>query len=179
MKYRPLAFAAFVVPFWVLACKSAPAPEALKSQAVQNASTLAAAPFAPPAVKAVGDKLNIGGIAVRPKGVTQVRLAWSVPPGTAVNMEAPAHVRWHSSDGLASAPKDLDVTGDALKDGVALAIELTGGPSASLSGVIKLVVCDDVNHAVCTPVTRDVQLGFVPNGTATVVSVPVALPSAK
>lgn len=160
---------------WLLVlagCKSAPAPDLAPAP-------VAAKPAPALVAKAVGNKVELKDIPVRAKGVTDVRLAWSVPPGTSVNLEAPARVRWHSSDGLATAPRDLDVTGDAVRDGVPLQIELTGGPSASLSGVIKLVVCDDVNHAVCTPVVRDVQLFFSPVGTQGSVDVRVGLPSAK
>lgn len=155
----------------LLACskKSEPAP-------VEPPRANVAAPVAAPAV---GNKVELNNISVMPKGVTQVRLAWSIPKGTALNEEAPVKVRWHSSDGLASAPEDQIVTGNKLKDGVPLGIELTGGPSASLTGTIKLVVCDDVNHAVCVPVTRDIKLGFVPNGQGQWVTVPLSLPSAK
>ncbi len=159
----------------LLACnRETSAAQPIKTTAVApNPSVVVAA-------KSAGNKLSVDDIGVLAKGLTQVRLVWSVPPGTTVNIEAPAHVRWHSSDGLASAPKDLDVTGDTLKDGVPLVIEITGGATrASLSGVIKLVVCDDVNHAVCTPVTRDIQLGFVPSGTSPKVDVAIPLPSAK
>lgn len=126
------------------------------------------------------EKFEMPEIRVKDDAETTVKVAWRVPPGTTLNDEAPFRVRWNRSDGLAEAPSDEKSTGSAVKDGYTLKVKpMKGAPNPTLGGEINLVVCDAVNHSICLPVRRQVELGFIAaTDAATEVKVEMPLPAA-
>jgi len=46
-----------------------------------------------------------------------VHVTWSAPTGTGVNADAPFHVRWRESDGLAEVPAAMDARGAEVEAG--------------------------------------------------------------
>jgi hypothetical protein len=142
------------------------------------------------AVREVGDaganagpieKVELPEVRIRPDVPTKVKVAWKTPPGTQVNDDAPFRVRWNRSDGLADAPPDVKSKGSAVKDGFEVTVKPTpGAPNATLHGVIDMVICDALTHAVCVPVKRSLELGFMTVKTAPPEArVEVPLPEAK
>lgn len=127
------------------------------------------------------EKVEIPEVRVRKDATTTVRVSWITPKGTAVNDEAPFRVRWNRSDGLADAPSDVKATGSTVKDGFRVKVRPMGGaPNATLGGVIDIVVCDAATHAVCVPVRRNVELGFiVAEDAADEATVSIPLPEAR
>jgi hypothetical protein len=108
------------------------------------------------------EKFEMPEVRIKDDAETTVKVTWKVPPGTALNDEAPFRVRWNRSDGLAEAPSDAKSTGSAVKDGYSVKVKpMKGAPNPTLGGEIDLVVCDAVNHSICLPVRRQVELGFV------------------
>ncbi len=139
-----------------------------------------------PSVRAVASagpavKVEIPELAIRAGTTTTVKVAWSSPAGTAVNEDAPFRVRWNRSDGLADAPADVKATGSHAMDGFTVQVAPTPGtPNAVLTGEIDLVVCDVATHAVCVPVKRSLELGFVVvKDGPTEAKVTIPLPQAK
>ena len=126
------------------------------------------------------EKFEMPEVRIKEDAETTVRVAWKVPAGTALNDEAPFRVRWNRSDGLVEAPSDAKSTGSAVKDGYAIKVKpLKGAPNPTLAGEIDLVVCDSVNHAICLPVRRRVELGFLAaKDAATEIKVEMPLPAA-
>jgi hypothetical protein len=121
-------------------------------------------PPPPAASAAVGklEKFEMPEVRIKDDAETTVKVTWKVPAGTALNDEAPFRVRWNRSDGLAEAPSDAKSTGSAVKDGYSVKVKpMKGAPNPTLGGEIDLVVCDAVNHSICLPVRRQVELGFV------------------
>lgn len=150
-----------------------------KKDAPTPAKSAAPAPVAKVAAAAV--KVEIPELAIRAGGTSKVRVSWSSPAGTAVNEEAPFRVRWNRSDGITDAPSDVKATGSHAKDGFTVDVTPTpGAPNAVLTGEIDLVVCDVETHAVCLPVKRSLELGFVvvKNGPEEA-KVTIPLPQAK
>ena len=145
--------------------------------AASSAAPLARAPDAAPRV----EKVEIPEVRVRAGSATTVRVSWIVPPGTAVNDDAPFRVRWNRSDGLTDAPADVKSTGSAVKNGFSVSVQpMPGAPNATLDGEIDIVVCDDTTHSVCVPVRRSVGLGFViTKDAAAEATVSIPLPAAK
>jgi hypothetical protein len=170
-------FSAFLAALALVACeKKAPPPA--PSAAVDAGSPGAVASAAAPAR---AEKVEIPEVKIRESGPTVVKVAWSTPPGTAVNDDAPFRVRWNRSDGLAEAPSDVKATGSAVKDGFRVTVQpMTGAPNTTLGGDIDIVVCDAETHSVCVPVKRSIELGFVSakDGPAEA-EVSVPLPQAK
>jgi hypothetical protein len=119
-------------------------------------------------------------VAVRAEGTT-VHVAWSTPPGTGINEDAPFKVRWKKSEGLTSAPPEMKATGANVKDGFDVVVKpLAGAPRATLDGDLDLVVCDVATHSVCLPVRRALDLGFVVTKEAPAeTKLEVRLPEAK
>lgn len=166
-----------------------------KKQAAE-APAAAAAPEAPPKTgpqDAVPPHAKGGGpttanvesveapeVAIRKEGTT-VHVRWNAPKGTAVNHEAPFKVRWKNSEGLAEAPPEMKSTGANVKDGFDVkVVPLAGAPRATLDGHVDLVVCDVATHAVCVPVKRKLDLGFVVTHDApSETKLDVRLPEAK
>lgn len=165
-----------------------------KKQAAEAPAAAAAAPEASPKPQdAVHPRGKGGGpgtanverveapeVAIRKEGTT-VHVRWNAPKGTAVNDEAPFKVRWKNSEGLAEAPPEMKSTGANVKDGFDVkVVPLTGAPRATLDGHVDLVVCDVATHAVCVPVKRKLDLGFVVTQDAPAeTKLDVRLPEAK
>lgn len=126
------------------------------------------------------EKFEAPEIRIKDDAETTVKVVWRVPPGTALNDEAPFRVRWNRSDGLAEAPSDAKSTGSAVKDGYTVKVKpMKGAPNPTLGGEIDLVVCDAVNHSICLPVRRQVELGFVAAKDATTdIKIEMPLPAA-
>lgn len=150
-----------------------PAPSATASAAVIVVDSGA------PAAKL--EKVEVPEVRIKATGETTVKIAWQVPPGTAVNDDAPFRVRWNRSDGLAEAPPDVKSTGSAVKDGYKVKVTpMKGATNPTLAGDINMVVCDATNHSICLPVRRQIELGFIAvNDAANEATVSMPLPSAK
>ena len=127
------------------------------------------------------EKVEVPEVRIKETGATKVKITWQVPPGTAVNDDAPFRVRWNRSDGLAEAPTDAKSTGSAIKDGYSVKVKpMKGAPNPTLAGEIDLVVCDAVNHSICLPVRREIELGFIAVKDATnETTIEMPLPGAK
>lgn len=164
----------------LVACdKEKPAPPANPPAASAAASVVVVIDSGAPPQK--HEKIELEEIRIRENVATAVKVAWLPPSGTAINDEAPFRVRWNRSDGLADAPPDAKSTGSAVKDGYTMTVQpLPKTPNATLAGEINIVVCDSVNHSICLPVRRRIELGFtvVKDAPAEVI-VSVPLPSAK
>lgn len=127
------------------------------------------------------EKVEIPEVPIRADAQTVVNVGWSAPPGTAVNDDAPFRVRWNRSDGLAEAPHDVKSTGSAVKNGFTVTVKpMPGAPNATLGGEVDLVICDVATHAVCVPVKRALELGFMVGRDAPAQArVSIPLPQAK
>jgi hypothetical protein len=145
--------------------------------AASAAASVVAAPTAPAKL----EKVEVPELRIKDDAETTVKVAWLIPQGTAVNDDAPFKVRWNRSDGLAEAPPDAKSTGSAVKDGYSVKVKpMKGAPNPTLGGEINLVVCDAVNHSICLPVRREIELGFVvAKDAAADVKVEMPLPAAK
>lgn len=136
----------------------------------------ASAPMPPPKV----EKVEVPEVRVKANSATMVEVKWIIPSGTQVNDDAPFRVQWNRSDGLMEAPADVKSTGNAVKEGFHVKVQpMTGVPNPTLGGEISIIVCDAVNHSICLPVKKSVELGFIAVKDATdqpTVSIP--LPSA-
>ncbi len=107
-------------------------------------------------------KIDFPEVPIRAAAATIVHVLWKTPAGTRVNEDAPFKVRWNRSDALEGAPADVKATGNSAREGFDITVKpLAGAPNATLGGVIDLVVCDAVNHSVCLPVRRAVEIEFV------------------
>ncbi|GAC1540960.1 MAG: hypothetical protein NVS3B10_05570 [Polyangiales bacterium] len=125
-------------------------------------------------------KIEASDVAVRGAGTT-VHLTWDAPKGTGVNEEAPFKVRWKKAEGLREIPADTKTTGAKVKKTFDVIVKPAGGAArARLEGELDMVVCDVETHAVCVPVRRVLELGFVVtrDGAAETV-LDVKLPEAK
>ena len=127
------------------------------------------------------EKIEVPEVRIQASAATMVNVKWSMPKDTAVNDDAPFRIRWNRSDGLAEAPADVKSTGSKVKDGFQVKVEpMKGAPNPTLGGDIDIVVCDSATHAVCVPVHRTVELGFVTAKDATdAPTVTIPLPEAK
>jgi thiol-disulfide isomerase/thioredoxin/DNA-binding beta-propeller fold protein YncE len=126
-------------------------------------------------------KVEIPEVRMRPDAPTTVRVTWKAPPGTAVNDDAPFKIRWNRSDGLAEPPADVKSTGNKVKDGFSIVVKpMKGAPNATLAGEIDIVICDSATHAVCVPVKRALELGFMSVKDASAEArIEIPLPEAK
>ena len=90
-------------------------------------------------------------------------------------------MRWNRSEGLVEAPADVKSTGSAVKDGFSISVNpMKGAKAATLDGEVDIVICDSATHAVCVPVKRSLELGFMTiKGAAPEARVEVPLPEAK
>lgn len=166
-------------------CEKKAASEELPSQAAKEASKVDPSNAKKNAF--VGgdasrlEKVEVPEVRVRADGPTTVLVSWLTPAGTTVNDDAPFRVRWNRSDGLVDAPSDVKSTGSAVKNGFRVSVRpMAGAPNPTLVGEIQLVVCDAATHAVCVPVKREIELGFVAAKDATSeATVAVPLPAAK
>lgn len=117
-------------------------------------------PPSPPPVAAV--TVVVPAVEISSRVETTVHVAWDAPPGTAVNDEAPFHVRWTTSEGLAEVPPELRGKGREVSRGFDVrVVAARGAPEAGLAGTVDLVVCDEATHAVCVPVKRRLEMPFL------------------
>jgi thiol-disulfide isomerase/thioredoxin/sugar lactone lactonase YvrE len=156
-----------------------PEPLALKDLAAPPVAT--ASPAAPRkvTVNPADPVASLGSIRIPPGALSQIRVRWEIPSGTGVNEEAPFRVVWTEAPGLTRIPDTSRAKGAEVKDGFDLPIEpASGAKSASLTGVLDMVVCDLVTHAVCVPVRRTLKASFAIEAGATPSSPAIALPNA-
>jgi hypothetical protein len=142
----------------------------------------AAAPPSPP--PAAAESVVVPAVEISSRVETTVHVAWDAPPGTAVNDEAPFHVRWTTSEGLAEVPPELRGKGREVSRGFDVrVVAARGAPEAGLAGTVDLVVCDEATHAVCVPVKRRLEMPFLVTDVADAAAarreVRVALPKAR
>lgn len=159
-----------------------------KEKAAETPATTASAPLVVPSAAPTAsthhaklEKFEMPEVRIKDDAETTVKVAWKVPAGTELNDEAPFRVRWNRSDGLAEAPQDAKSTGSAVKEGYTVKVKPNKGvTNSTLAGEIDLVVCDSLNHSVCVPVRRRVELGFVAaKDAAAEIKVEMPLPAAK
>ena len=127
------------------------------------------------------EKVSVPAVSVSDQGATTVHVAWDVPAGTEVNDEAPFHLRWTTSEGLAEVPPEQRAKGRDVSTGFDVRVVPTkGAPEALLAGTVDLVVCDSVTHSVCVPVKRRVEMPFtIAKDAKARAEVRVALPQAR
>jgi thiol-disulfide isomerase/thioredoxin len=125
-------------------------------------------------------KIEASDVAVRAAGTT-LHMTWDAPKGTGVNEDAPFKVRWKRSEGTSEAPADTKTTGSTVKRAFDVVVKPAAGASrVKLEGELDLVVCDVETHAVCVPVRRALDLGFVvTKDAAAETELKVKLPEAK
>jgi hypothetical protein len=130
---------------------------------------------------ATAEEVEVPEVRIRADAETSIHVAWLTVPGTAINDEAPFRIRWNRSDGLAEAPTDVKATGSTVRNGFDVKVRpMAGAPNATVTGDIDVVVCDAVNHSICLPVHRSVQLGFiVAKDAATAARVSIPLPAVR
>jgi thiol-disulfide isomerase/thioredoxin/sugar lactone lactonase YvrE len=117
---------------------------------------------------------------VPPGRPSELTLAFSTPPGTSINEDAPFRLRWSNGEGLAEAPADYKATGREAKGGVAFKVApKPGARSVSLEGGLDLVLCDEATHKVCVPVRRRVRAEVAVGGGAAETRATVELPAAR
>ena len=165
----------------LFACENKEKTSESPATAVSEKTPIVVAPAMPASAHAKLEKFEMPEVRIKDDAETTVKVAWQVPAGTQLNDDAPFRVRWNRSDGLAEAPQDAKSTGSAVKDGYTLKVKPNKGVSNStLAGEIDLVVCDAVNHSVCLPVRRRVELGFVAaKDAAAEIKVEMPLPAAR
>jgi thiol-disulfide isomerase/thioredoxin/energy-converting hydrogenase Eha subunit A len=127
------------------------------------------------------EALSLGDVPLASHGATIVHFGWKTVPGTGINEEAPFHVEWTSSDGLASVPTPIKSTGATVQHGFDLAVTpIQGAEGGRLAGRLDVVLCDVTTHLVCVPVRRTIELTFrvatTPGESPTVL---IPLPEAK
>ncbi|MFO0665161.1 MAG: hypothetical protein U0174_14500 [Polyangiaceae bacterium] len=97
-----------------------------------------------------------------PKQTSTVHVQWSLAEGTAVNAEAPVKIRFKTSEGLAEIPPDQKTTGATVQQGFDVQIRPEShATEAKLVGEVGVVVCDAVDHSICLPVRRTLEVNFV------------------
>ncbi len=128
------------------------------------------------------EKVQVPAVTISDKVETTVHVTWDTPKGTSVNDEAPFHVHWTTSEGLAEVPPEVRAKGKDVSSGFDVRVVATkGSPEGLLAGDVDIVVCDAETHATCLPVKRKLEMPFlVGHGTtAKRETVKVALPKAK
>ncbi len=124
--------------------------------------------------------LSLGTLKIAPGAASQVRVKWQIPSGTGVNEEAPLRVTWVEAPGLARVPDATRLEGAAAREGFTIMLEPARGiSSASLLGVLEMVLCDEETHAACLPVRRTLKASVVVEPGASAPEVSIALPSAR
>jgi DNA-binding beta-propeller fold protein YncE len=125
--------------------------------------------------------IHLGEVALASTGSTTLHFDWNLPAGTGVNQEAPFHVSWTSSDGLATIPTELKGVGAKVEHGFDLSVTpIVGAGGGRLAGELALVTCDTATHLVCVPVRRAIDVSFrVATGTVPPPPILIPLPAAK
>lgn len=97
-----------------------------------------------------------------PKAASKIHVQWSLSEGTAVNAEAPVKIRFKTSEGLSEVPPDQKTTGATVQAGFDVEIKPESrATEAKLVGDVGLVICDAIDHSICLPVKRTLELNFV------------------
>ena len=123
--------------------------------------------------------IALGPLRIPPGQASKIVVHWDIPKGTGVNDEAPFRVVWATSRGLARLPAPTREKGTLAKEGFEIQIEpVAGSTTAELTGVLDMVVCDVVTHAVCLPVRRTLVTSFAVAPGATPAPVTIPLPAA-
>jgi hypothetical protein len=123
--------------------------------------------------------IALGPLRIPPGSTSKIQVHWEIPKGTGVNDEAPFRVVWASSRGLARLPDPTREKGTLAKEGFEIQIEpVAGAKTAELTGVLDMVVCDVVTHAVCLPVRRTLAATFAVEPGAVPAAVSIPLPAA-
>jgi thiol-disulfide isomerase/thioredoxin len=164
-----------------LASKGSARPEPLALQDLAAPLEGIAGPAAPRkvTVNPADPVASLGTIRIPPNASSQIRVRWELPSGTGVNEAAPFRVVWTEAPGLARIPDAARANGAEVQGGFDVPIEpAAGAKSASLTGVLDMVVCDIVTHAVCVPVRRTLKASFAIEAGATPSSPAIALPTA-
>lgn len=116
-----------------------------------------------------------------PKAASKIHVQWSLSEGTAVNAEAPVKIRFKTSEGLSEVPPDQKTTGATVQAGFDVEVKPEArATEAKLVGDVGLVICDAIDHSVCLPVKRTIELEFVVGAdAATTQTVSLPLPKVK
>ncbi len=132
-------------------------------------------------VKGPVEVVTLPDVFIAEVGSTTLHVAWKIPAGTGINDEAPFHVRWTTSVGLAEVPPEAKSKGADVRAGFDITVApLAGEPAAHLGGTLNVVVCDSETHKVCLPVQRRIEVTFsVQKGGKQKVFAEVPLPAAR
>lgn len=123
--------------------------------------------------------IAVGPLRIPPGQASTIQVRWEIPKGTGINDEAPFRVVWATSSGLARLPAPTRERGTLAKEGFEIQIEpVAGSTTAELTGVLDMVVCDVVTHAVCLPVRRTLVASFAVEPGAALAPVTIPLPAA-
>jgi thiol-disulfide isomerase/thioredoxin len=135
---------------------------------------------APVTIDARDPTIALGPLRIPPGTASKIVVRWEIPKGTGVNDEAPFRVVWATSRGLAGLPAPTREKGTLAKEGFEIQIEpVAGAKTAELTGVLEMVVCDVVTHAVCLPVRRTLAASFAVEPGAAPAPVSIPLPAAS
>ncbi len=133
----------------------------------------------PVVIDARDPTIAIGPLRIPPGAASKVHVRWDIPKGTGVNDEAPFRVVWATARGLARVPAPTREKGTLAKEGFEIEVEpVAGAKTAELTGVLDMVVCDVVTHAVCLPVRRTLAASFAVEPGAVPTAVTIPLPAA-
>jgi len=128
-----------------------------------------------------GAAIVLDEIALSASRTTKLHFDWKAPAGTGINDEAPFHLAWTSSDGLATVPTPLRGAGASVEHGFDITVTpITGTPGGRLQGELGVVICDTRTHLVCVPVRRAIALSFrIASDGAEPPTIYIPLPEAK
>lgn len=154
-------------------------PSRVVSVDVSNlASPAPAAPL--PRVRPSDPVARLPGLRLARARPARVRVIWGLPPGTAINPAAPFKMTWVESEGLSTLPESRRSLGGDVPRAFEFDVMLSDrAAGARAVGVLEVVVCDSVTHAICVPVRRTVEASFAAHSSATRALATIALPAAK
>lgn len=181
---RRAAMLAAVLVCGLLGCNregTSGAPGSGTGTATGSAGLLAAPTAVASVVKGPVEVVTLPDVFIAEVGSTTLHVAWKIPAGTGINDEAPFHVRWTTSVGLAEVPPEAKSKGADVRAGFDITVApLAGEPAAHLGGTLNVVVCDSETHKVCLPVQRRIEVTFsVQKGGKQKVFAEVPLPAAR
>jgi len=117
--------------------------------------------IAPEVRAAPAERIVLGDVPLARRGASVVHFDWETPKGTGINEEAPFHLEWSTSDGLASVPGPIRSTGATVRQGFDLTVTpIEGSAGGRLAGQLDVVLCDVATHLVCVPVRRAIEVTF-------------------
>jgi sugar lactone lactonase YvrE len=123
----------------------------------------------------------IGPLRVAAGRPAALHIGWTLPDGTGINADAPFRLVWASAEGLSKSPAPQRGKGADIARGLDIVAEPSpGSASATMTGVLDVVVCDIATHRVCVPVRRTLSVKLVAvEGDATPAPATISLPAAK